>query len=74
MTGRSNMIESKDLGYVAFVLMQPGARLDSYDRTSKLFRVDTDMDKDMISMMYLNSECRKHDSLVIHLKQIIIGG
>lgn len=68
------MIESKDLGFVAFVLMQPNARLICYDKISRLFKVETDLDKDMISMLYLNSECRKHDSLVIHLKQLIIGG
>ncbi len=67
-------IESKDLGFVAFVLMQDGTELQRYDKNSRLFYINSPISRDVISMMYLNSCCRRHDSLVIHLKQLIIGG
>lgn len=67
-------IESKDLGLIAFILMSDGAELCGYNKDTRLFTVKSQISRDMISMLYLNSDCRKHDSLVIHLKQLIIGG
>ena len=68
------MISTRDMGFVAYILMQEGSKYVGYDKSSREFTVDTVHTQSDLSVMYMNSESRRHDSIVIHLKQLIIGG
>lgn len=68
------MISTRDIGYAAYAMMQSDSRFVSYDKTKREFIIETTIDNIELGAMYMNSDCRRHDSLVVHLKQLIIGG
>jgi len=68
------MIVTRDIGYAAFILMQNNSRFISYDKSRREFCLESELTGIDLSVMYMNSTCRRHDSLVVHLKQLIIGG
>ncbi len=68
------MICTRDIGYAAFAMMQNDAKFAGYDKSKRELSIDVPIDNSILGAMYMNSDCRRHDSLVIHLKQLIIGG
>lgn len=68
------MIVTRDIGLAAFAMMQEGSRFVGYDKMKREIAIDCCVCASDLGAMYLNSDCRRHDSLVIHIKQLIIGG
>lgn len=68
------MIRTRDIGFAAFILMQDDGKCIGYEKATREFIVECPISQTDLSVMYMNSDCRRHDSLVVHLKQLIIGG
>jgi hypothetical protein len=67
------MIRTRDIGFAAFILMLDTAKCIGYEKASREFIIDCPISQSELSISYMNSECRRHDSIVVHLKHLIIG-
>lgn len=64
-------IKTRDIGLAAYILMEDGSKLVSYEKTRKEFVLECSDTLENLNAKYINSESRKHDSLVIYLKHLM---
>jgi hypothetical protein len=66
-----NLIKTKDIGLSAYILMNSNNKFVSYEKSRKEFTLECEETLECINANYINSESRKHDSLVIYLKHLM---
>lgn len=66
-----NKIKTKDIGLAAYILMYDNSKFISYEKSRREFVLECDDTLENLNAKYINSESRKHDSLVIYLKHLM---
>ena len=66
-----NLIETRDIGLAAYILMDNVSKFISYEKSRKEFTLECIETLECINAKYINSESRRHDSLVIYLKHLM---
>ena len=66
-----NLIETRDIGLAAYILMDNVSKFISYEKSRKEFTLECIETLECINAKYINSESRRHDSLVIYLRHLM---
>ena len=66
-----NLIKTKDIGLAAYILMDDASKFISYEKSRKEFTLECEEKLECVNAKYINSESRRHDSLVIYLKHLM---
>lgn len=66
-----NLIKTRDIGLAAYILMDNVSKFISYEKSRKEFTLECIETLECINAKYINSESRRHDSLVIYLKHLM---